>query len=135
MLFRLLKWMVSILLIFCIAIYFIIQGVKAHCGFHRLNKDSIEYITIYKFDVNSNNHRQDSLILSISQVNSFVRKWNSSCPVGLCKYIPSFTLTTKLKNGTIRNFRTCGGIIKEDKDFSYRFLCNENFFESTWNKR
>jgi hypothetical protein len=134
-LFRLFRWILSILLILCIVIYFIIQGIKSYCGFHRLDNDSIECIMIYKFDANSLHHRKDSLVLSKSRLNSFVRKWNNSYPVGLYKYIPSFTLSAKLKNGQIRNFRTCSGIVKEDNDYGFRFLCEEKFFESTWNEK
>ena len=132
-LFKLFKWILLILLILCIVIYFLIQGIKTYSGFQGLENDSVEHITIYKFNANSFNHQQDSLVLSKKQINNFVRKWNTSYPIGPCKYIPSFTLTVKMKNGQVRDFRTCGGTIKEDNGYGYKFLFDKNFFESTWN--
>lgn len=135
MLFRMLKWIISFFLILCIVIYFLFLGVKSYCGFHRLNKNSIENIVIYKWDIQAKGNYKDSLILSKNQVNSFVRKWNNSYPVGAYKYYPSFTLAVKMKNGQIRDFRIGGRNIKENHDYSFRFLRDDDFFESIWNER
>jgi hypothetical protein len=136
--FRILKWIAIILVIFCVIIYFLNQGIKSkYCGFHRLDKDSIDNIVMYKFKSDTLNYCRcsDSMILSKNQINRFARKWNNSYPVGLYKYLPSFTLTVKMKNGRIRDFRIGGRNIKEDKDWSYRFLFDDSFFESIWDKK
>jgi len=135
-LFRFLKWIVSILLVLCIAIYFLNQGIKSkYYGFHRLDKDSIESVVIYKFVANAINHYHDSLILSKNQINKFVIKWNNSYPVGPYKYIPEFTLTVKMINGNSRYFRIAGATIKERIDFGFQFICGDDLFESIWNKK
>jgi len=136
--FRILKWSPVVLVIFLIVIYFLNQGIKSKCyGFHRLDKDSIDSIVIYKFKSDALNycHCSDSMILSKTQINKFARKWNNSYPVGTYKYLPSFTLSAKMKNGSFRNFRIGGINIKEDKDWSYRFVFDDSFFESIWNKK
>lgn len=136
--FRLLKWIAIIGVIFIVIIYFLNQGIKSNiCGFHRLNRDSIDNIVMYRFKGDTLNycHCSDSMLLSKSQINIFARKWNNSYLVGPYKYVPSFTLTVKMKDGRIRDFRICGRNIKEDNDWSYRFLFDDNFFESIWNKK
>jgi hypothetical protein len=136
--FRTLKWSPIVLVIFLIVIYFLNQGIKSkYYGFQRLDKDSIDSIVIYKFKSDTLNycHCSDSMILSKTQINNFARKWNNSYPVGTYKYLPSFTLSAKMKNGSFRNFRIGATNIKEDKDWSYRFVFDDSFFESIWNKK
>jgi hypothetical protein len=130
-----LKWIIAILLILCVVIYFLNQGIKSkYMGFHRLDKDSIDYIMIYKYDYHLiNNHHLDSLMFSKTQINSFIKKWNNSYPIGPCKYIPTYTLTVKNKNGQLRDFRIVGIIIKEKNDFGYKLPFGDNFFKIIWN--
>lgn len=133
---RLLKWITIFLVILCVIIYFLNQGIKSkYCGFHKLHNDSIESIVIYRFDANFSNHYQDSVIFSESQINRFVRKWNNSYPIGPCKYIPKFTMTIKIKNGKNRDFRINGKTIKEHNDYGFRFICGDDFFEAIMNRK
>jgi hypothetical protein len=135
--FRILKWIVAIILGFCIVIYFLNQGFKSkYCGFHRLYKDSIENIVIYNFRLDSFNYCRcsDSIILSKTQINSFVRKWNNSYPILLCKYIPKFTLTVKMKNGHNRDFITNGLTLRETYGWCYKFMIGNDFFKSIWHE-
>jgi len=137
-LFRLLKWFVAIFLALLIVIYFLNQGFKAkYCGFHRLHKDAIDNIVMYKFEADSINYCRckDSLILSKNQINRFIIEWNNSYSIGPCKYKPKFTLTVKMKKGINRNFNIIGGTIKEPKTYGFKFLSGDDFFDSIWNKK
>jgi len=139
-LFRLLKWIFAIFLTLLVVIYFLNQGfISKYCGFHRLYKDSIDNIVMYKFEADSINYCRcsDSLILSKNQINSFIREWNNSYSMGPCKYIPKFTLTVKMKNGDNRYFNINGSTIKEPRtnDYGYKFLCGDDFFDSIWVKK
>jgi hypothetical protein len=134
--FRLLKWITFILVILCIVIYFLNWGIKSkYCGFHRIYKDSIECIVIYRFNANSIKRYQDSMVLSKNQTNRFINKWNNSYPIGLCKYLPKFTLTVKMKNGENRDFRINGQTIKGRNGYGFRFICGDDFFESIMNRK
>ncbi len=137
-LFRLIKWIAFIFIILCIASYFLNQGFKSkYCGFHRLYKDSIENVMLYKFEPDSFNYCRcgDSLILSKNHISSFVQKWNNSYSIGPIKGIPRFTLTVKMRNGCNRKFNTYGNAIKDYNSFGFKFLCEDDFFESIWNKK
>jgi hypothetical protein len=136
-LFRILKWFVAIFLTLLVVIYFLNQGFKSkYCYFHRLYKDSVNNIVLYKFETDSINYCRcsDSLILSKNQRNSFINKWNNSYPIGPCKYIPEFTLTVKMKNGNNRYFNIIGGTIKEPRTYGFKFICGEDFFSSIWDR-
>lgn len=137
-LFRLLKWFVVIFLALLVVIYFLNQSFKSkYCGFHRLYKDSIDNIVMYKFEADSINYcrSSDSLILSKTQINSFIRKWNNSYSIGPCKYKPEFTLTVKMKKGNNRYFNIIGSTIKEPMTYGFKILCDDDFFGSIWNKK
>ena len=134
--FRFMKWMVIILVILFVIIYLYNQRIKSkYYGFQELLKDSVECIMIYRFDANSINDHQDSVILSKSQTNRFVRKWNNSYPIGPCKYIPKFTLTVKMKGGENRDFMINGKTIKERNDYGFKLICGDNYFESIFNEK
>jgi hypothetical protein len=95
-----------------------------------LHKDSIDTIAIYRFDSNSGEQLADSVTFTEQQRNEFIRKWNNSYPIGLCKYIPEFTITIKMKNGERRVFRINGRTIKERNDYAFRLFCNNDYFET-----
>jgi hypothetical protein len=140
---RLLKWIAIILVILCVIVYFLNQRIKSkYCGFKKLDKDSIEYITLYKYEAikiengfSQRNKCKDSLMLSKSQIGTFVRKWNNSYSLGPCKFMPSFTLFAKMKGGSTRDFRIVGSTLKETNDWSYGFIFGNNFFDNIWNKK
>lgn len=140
---RLLKWIAIILVILCVIVYFLNQVIKSkYCGFKKLDKDSIEYVFLYKYETiklengfSQRNKCKDSIMLSKPQIGIFVRKWNNSYPLGPCKFMPSFTLIAKMKDGKTRDFRIVGSTLKEINDWSYGFILGNDFFDNIWNKK
>jgi hypothetical protein len=126
-------WTTFIVLFIFVLAYFLNSFIKEkYFEFCNIDSDSVDCVVLYKFSIDS---CSDSIVLSKNQTERFIRKWNNSYAVGPCKYIPRFTLNVRLKNGIIRKFLINGKTIKETDDFGYRFLCDENFFKSIWNKQ
>jgi hypothetical protein len=132
------------LIILCISIVLLIHLYKVTgCDFHMLNSSSVNYIVLYKYDLDIHGSENfapmtlidkepDSIILTKKQQKKLINKWNYSYPIGLCKYIPTYSLDVILKNGNNRNFRVNGLTIKEKNDIGFRFLNDNNFFETVW---
>ena len=129
------KWIVIVLFSVLIIAYFLNYGIKSSFGFHRIDKDEIKLVILYKFDNDLNSQKMDSLILSQEQINSFAWKWNNSYPTGPYKYLSTFNLKVIMKDGEMRHFRIGHLLIKEKNDYAYRFINDNNFFDRVWDTR
>ena len=67
----------------------------------------------------------DSIRLNNEQTELFVREWNNATSEGLYKMGPEFWIIVKLKNDSIRKFRTNSNLIKEK---NFRVLLENIFF-------
>lgn len=136
--FKISIWVVVILglLILMINSNLIIKTLFYH--FHKIDSDKIAKIVIFKLDTNDlrdtlkNKIGCDSLIIT-SKKERFASEWNNSHPIGLCKYLPTYTLDIQMTDGTVRHFRICGNTIKEDDDNGFKI--DEKFFDDIWNKK
>ncbi len=73
----------------------------------------------------------DSVRLSQEQTELFVQKWNSAKSKGLYKMGPQYWLNIKLKNDSVRRFKTNRDLIKENNDWTYS-LADTTLINSFW---
>lgn len=92
-----------------------------------------------KIDIESINHvyikkdlyGTDSIRLNEDQVKLFVDKWNKAKSRGLYKMGPEFWITIKLKNDSVRSFKTNQDLIKENNDWTYS-ISDTTLIKSFW---
>ena len=73
----------------------------------------------------------DSIQLNDEQTKLFITEWNNATSEGLYKMGPEFWIIVKLKNDSIRKFRTNRNLIKERNDWTYS-LSNSTLISSFW---
>ena len=120
----------SILILFGVAHYLNKQIKQKYFTFRNLKYDSIEYVALFKYNIKN---KPDSIILSDRQTKTLIYKWNNSYPIGPCKFIPSFIVKVKLKNGSTRDFNYIKECLKEN-GWGYQFIFRGNFITKMWNK-
>ena len=72
-----------------------------------------------------------SIRLNNEQTELFVKEWNNATSEGLYKMGPEFWIIVKLKNDSIRKFRTNRNLIKEKNDWTYS-LSDSTIISSFW---
>lgn len=114
----------SIIALFILSILILIgckisrsNGSKAE-----INLADVESITI-------GDGLEDSTAITLvrSDVITFVNKWNSSTPKGMCKYRPEHWFIVKMKDGSTRKFRQGGETMKENNDYCFDVGSNEAY--------
>ncbi|OBX17465.1 hypothetical protein ES675_16335 [Bizionia algoritergicola] len=73
----------------------------------------------------------DSIRLNNKQTELFVTEWNIATSEGLYKMGPEFWIIVKLKNDSIRKFRTNRNLIKEKNDWTYS-VSDSTLVSSFW---
>ncbi len=73
----------------------------------------------------------DSILLNKHQTKIFIEEWNNAKSEGLYKMEPEFWIILKLKNDSIRKFRTNRNLIKEDNDWAYS-ISDSTLIRSFW---
>jgi len=130
-LYRFAQCSIPVLMLLPLVVWFLNQWIKeSYCEFHRLNKDDIKQAIVYRYPSRGLGQQVDSCVLSDLQLKQFVYSWNNSYPIGLSKYLPRFILYLRMKNGSERTFRVNAGLVKEQKDYTFRLFCGANLFDS-----
>lgn len=93
----------------------------------KIDPELIESIYIKK-----RHNEMDSIHLNKEQMALFVKEWNNAKSEGLYKMGPEFWIILKLKNDSIRKFRTNRNLIKEKNDWTYS-LSDSALIGSFWN--
>ena len=137
------KWICIIILIFFGSFFFLNQTLKiTYCNFHRIEPYSIDNIILYKYESTKLKNGLctisciDSLIFNKEQTINFIKNWNNSLFIGPCLFFPTYRLTAKIKDQSVRKFSISSeGTIKESNDFGFRFLMENKFFEKVWSEK
>ncbi|WP_460219354.1 hypothetical protein [Psychroserpens sp. MEBiC05023] len=92
----------------------------------KIDLQLVDYI-----DIKKGPNRTDSIRLNKEQTELFVTQWNNATYEGVYKMSSKFWITVKLKNDSIRKFRTNKNLIKEKKDWTYS-LSDSTLISSFW---
>lgn len=96
-------------------------------------KSTIEIDSVDEIYIKKKLDGTDSIRLNKEQIELFVKEWNSARSEGLYKTGADFWVFVKLKNDSVRRFRTSGRLIKEKNDWTYSFsdsILISSFWES-----
>ncbi|MFD1015478.1 hypothetical protein [Winogradskyella rapida] len=92
---------------------------------------NIELKLVDNIHIKKRLNETDSIRLNNEQTELFVKEWNNAKSEGLYKMGPEFWIIVKLKNDSIRKFRTNSNLIKEKNDWTYS-LSDSTLISSFW---
>ncbi len=118
--------MKKILYLFSILILGCSQPKKLINKKNKIDFESIDFVYIKK-DLSGN----DSIRLNEKQIGLFVDKWNKAKSRGIYKIGPEFWITIKLKNDSVRRFKTNKDLVNEHNDWTYS-ISDTNLINSFW---
>jgi hypothetical protein len=117
--------------IFTFILTFVILSscVNSKKSIHKHTKIDLELVdNIY---IKKRHNETDSIRLNSKQTKLFVTKWNNATSEGLYKMGPEYWIIVKLKNDSIRKFRTNRNLIKEKNDWTYS-ISDSTLVNSFW---
>ncbi len=94
-------------------------------------KTKIDIELIDNIHIKKELYGTDSIRLNKEQIEIIAKEWNNAEPKGLYKMGPEFWIILKLKNDSIRKFRTNRNLIKEKSDWTYS-ISDSTLINSFW---
>ncbi|MFD2568917.1 hypothetical protein [Pseudotenacibaculum haliotis] len=93
----------------------------------------IDIKTVHEAYIKKELYGKDSIQLNQERIKLFTQEWNQATSEGPRKMISEFWVTFKLKDSSIRRFKTNKGFITENNDWAFFSISDSTLIQSWWN--